>query len=293
MAAELSRLWRRRAPYQTFAYYAGALLVASGLVHAVIFLIDGGPWAGPVGWRKPIVFGLSLGVTTIFLSWFMSYVRVRPGTGWILMGMIAVCSVVEYVLITAQAWRNVPSHFNDSTPLNEIIWIGMGVNIALVWIASLGVTVLVFRRFQGPPSLALGMRSALVLLFVGNLLGGVIIGNDMDAFGQRGAESSIFGAAGQIKVPHAVALHALQVLPIIAWVSSFADLSEDRRIRIVAVACVGYAGVVIVNVLQTFGGVAPLELSVVTGTLLLISAALLLVAVAATARSLVRPRAIA
>jgi hypothetical protein len=57
-----------------------------------------------------------------------------------------------------------------------------------------------------------------------------------------------FGAAGVMKAPHAVAIHAIQVLPALAWLLSFAALPEPRRLGLVRVAVLGYAVVVVVVV---------------------------------------------
>ena len=35
----------------------GAVLVASGVFHVVIAILDGGSWSGDISWRKPILFG--------------------------------------------------------------------------------------------------------------------------------------------------------------------------------------------------------------------------------------------
>ena len=65
-----------------------------------------------------------------------------------------------------------------------------------------------------------------------------------------------FGAAGVMKVPHAVAIHAIQALPALAWLLSFAALPEPRRLGLVRIAVVGYAALVVVSVLQTVTGAA-------------------------------------
>jgi hypothetical protein len=61
MGARLRGYWLDATSYQRFLYGVGALLVASGLFHLTVFLVDGGPWAGPISWRKPATFGLSFG----------------------------------------------------------------------------------------------------------------------------------------------------------------------------------------------------------------------------------------
>lgn len=57
------------ASYQRFAYVCGALLALSGVVHLGVYLVDGGPWGGPISWRKPVVFGLSFGIAIVTLGW--------------------------------------------------------------------------------------------------------------------------------------------------------------------------------------------------------------------------------
>jgi hypothetical protein len=42
-----------------------------------------------------------------------------------------------------------------------------------------------------------------------------------------------------MKVPHAVAIHAIQVLPTLAWLLSLARLPEPHRLALVWAATVG------------------------------------------------------
>ena len=55
-----------------------------------------------------------------------------------------------------------------------------------------------------------------------------------------------------MKPTHAVTMHAILVLPAIAWLLSFVDWSEDRRARVVLTASVAYvvlaAAVAAVNI---------------------------------------------
>ena len=36
--------------------------MTSGFFHLGVYALDGGPWEGPVSWRKPVVFSLSFGI---------------------------------------------------------------------------------------------------------------------------------------------------------------------------------------------------------------------------------------
>jgi hypothetical protein len=78
-----------------------------------------------------------------------------------------------------------------------------------------------------------------------------------------------------MKVPHAVAIHAIQVLPALAWLLSFAVLPERRRLGLVRIASLGYAALVVVSVLQTANGLAPFDVGVAAAVLYLLGIALL------------------
>jgi hypothetical protein len=53
----------------------GAILLLSGLAHRGVQAVAGGPWDGPVSWRKPTTFGLSFGLTVISVTWVTSFLR--------------------------------------------------------------------------------------------------------------------------------------------------------------------------------------------------------------------------
>jgi hypothetical protein len=97
------------------------------------------------------------------------------------------------------------------------------------------------------------------------------------------------GAAGVMKLPHAVAIHGIQVLPALAWLLSFAALSEQRRLGLVRLATGGYLALVVVSVLQAAGGVAPFDVGVVAAVLYLLGVVLLGVAFVAALLALRHP----
>jgi hypothetical protein len=62
--AALWSFWTEGRRIERVCYLIGAALIASGLSHLAVFAVDGGPWEGPVSWRKPTTFGLSFGTNT-------------------------------------------------------------------------------------------------------------------------------------------------------------------------------------------------------------------------------------
>ncbi|MGQ0743810.1 MAG: hypothetical protein ACT4OS_05650 [Acidimicrobiales bacterium] len=276
MAESLSGYWRRRSSAQTFLYVVGGLLVASGLLHFGVFLVDGGAWHGPVSWRKPVTFGVSFGATSLAVAFVATFLSLGRRSGWVLLGLFGVASALEVAWVTAQRWRGVPSHFAREG-IDAVLFTAAGLTIGVIGIVLAVVTILAFRRLDAPASMVLAIRVGLVLLLVGQVLGGAIVANGT-AIDRPPTEAdlAVFGAAGVMKVPHAVALHAVQVLPALAWLAGFTTFGEGRRRTLVAAAGLGYGGVVAVSVLQTFNGLGPLDLPLLSAVLLAVGTAVLM-----------------
>jgi hypothetical protein len=100
---------------------AGALVALSGVAHLLVRASVGGPLTGPVSWRKPIAFGLSVGVALLSFAWVTSCLPERRATkplAWLIVVML----VVEVGLIDMQQWRGVASHFNLATPFDGAVF---------------------------------------------------------------------------------------------------------------------------------------------------------------------------
>ncbi len=80
-----TQLWSHVRPLtaqQRFLFFAGSLLLASGIIHSVIAvgaLASGEDWLGPLSWRKPVVFGLSFGMLSLTVAWVLLQFRGNGG----------------------------------------------------------------------------------------------------------------------------------------------------------------------------------------------------------------------
>jgi len=290
MQTSLFGYWRDARPPQRFAYVVGAALIVAGLAHLAAWLLVGGAWAGPVSFRKPTTFGISFGLTTITLAWVAGHLRISDRARWLLLGPLAVADTSEVVWVSVQRWRGVASHFNFATSLDTRLFLLGGAAIAVTVTVILVLTVLAFTAMQATPSMPLAIRAGLLILLVAQAVGGWMIQHGVGpASDGQTVGLTTFGTAGVMKVPHAVAIHAIHVLPALAWLLSFATLGERRRMGLVGMATLGYIALVAVSILQTANGLAPLDVGVVAAVLYLLGVGLLGAAFVATLLALANP----
>ncbi|WP_192809052.1 hypothetical protein [Actinomadura montaniterrae] len=251
-------IWADGRRVERLCYAVGALLILSGLLHLLVFAVDGGPWTGPVSWRKPVTFGLSFGLTLITIAWAGSFLDLSERTRRVLLGVFAADCVAEVALITLQAWRKVPSHFNMETSFDTAVTRMLAAGGAVLVITLVTLTVAAFRANPGTaPSMRLALRAGFAALMVALASGAAMIARGV-AEAQTGHQQAAYHVAVALKPAHFVTMHAVLVLPALAWLLTFTGRPEPRRVRAVALATAGYgvaaAAVVIVSAVRFAAG---------------------------------------
>jgi len=216
-------------------YWVSVLLFASGLFHLLVFAVDGGPWEGPVSWRKPVTFGLSFGLTLATVVWVSTLLKVRP----FIPALFTAASIGEVALITLQAWRKVPSHFNEETPFDAMVSRGLTGGGALIIFVTVWLVVAALRAGHLAPSMRLAVRVGSSTLLLALAFGGLMIAKGV-VLVREGDPDLAYATAGSWKLAHGVAMHGVLLLPLLAWSLTFTSWSERRRTRLVALASAGY-----------------------------------------------------
>jgi hypothetical protein len=237
------------------AYAVGALLILSGLFHLGVLLIGGGSWEGPLSLRKPMTFGLSFGMTLINVTLIASFLSLTDRARALLLGILAVACVLETFLVSMQAWRGVPSHFNVETPFDAVVAQTLAIGGFALVVVIVALTVLAFRdRALLPQGLRAAIRAGFVALVAAQIAGGLMIATGMRLV-FSGDPQRAYATGGWLKPVHAVLLHGILVLPSLAWLISRTNWNERTQARAARVGIVLYAFVVVGAVIASvFGG---------------------------------------
>lgn len=292
-------LWRTNRPL--------AALVASMLVALVAFLaglaLDARVVTGAPVWMKPAKFAASIAIYGATLAWLLSFLRERrpllvPIVSW----ATAVLLGGEMAIIALQAARGTTSHFNNATPLDEALWSAMGSMIAVVWVMAVVVAFLLWRYPFPDRAMGWAIRTGAVVSVVGMAVAFLMT---LPTPAQLATDSSIIGAhavgvadggpglpfvgwsttGGDLRIAHFVGMHALQVLPLLAWaLARFGPpwLTTAARTRLGGIAAAGYLGLLALLTWQALRGqplVAPdaATLAAAVGLLALVAAAVTVV----------------
>lgn len=259
---------------QKLLYIAGVLLLLSGLAHVVVWLFLGGEWEGAVSWRKPILFGISTGLTVLSAAWL--YPKIRPWR-WdaYLCGTFGFALVAEVTLITMQQWRGVGSHFNHATAFDKLVenWMTYLIVFATVVLAEFTRRSIV--SLVAPSDLKLAIRGGMAFLMASCLIGFAILfyGN---AQVEIGADPSTFGRAGVTKFLHGVAIHAIQILPLVCWLLAKVGIPLAGRTRITGFLIASATAFLMFSLVQTLSGKARFDVTF-SGTFLLFLTVIFLV----------------
>ncbi|HST71943.1 MAG TPA: hypothetical protein VLK55_05780 [Kocuria rosea] len=202
-------------------------------VSAAGLVVDPRELAGAPVWAKPLKFSLSVLVYSVSLAWLLTLLQRGRRIAWWAGTATAVLLGVEMVIIVGAAAAGVRSHFNVSTPLATTLWSAMAASIAGAWVAALLVAALLLRAPLGDRARTLAVRAGLLIALLGMALGFLMTSPTpaqlADFRGVAGAHTvgaadggpglPLVGwstVAGDLRIPHFVGMHALQVLPLAA-----------------------------------------------------------------------------
>jgi hypothetical protein len=243
---EARAVWTRGRTVERAAYVTAAVLTASGLVHLVVLLATGATWEGPLSYRKAMTFGLSFGLTLASLAWAQSFLTVRRRAA--LLGAFTAVSLVEVALVTLQVWRGRPSHFDFETGFDTVVSYSLAAGGGVIIVTVLGFAVAALKSTDLSPSMTLALRFGLVVLFAAMVVGAIMIADGV-GLARGGQPQLAYTTAGSLKPVHAVTMHAVVVVPGLAWL--LRNAPERRRVRAIQAAAALYtlaiAGAIVVS----------------------------------------------
>lgn len=207
------------------------LLMTLAVIHLALFLVclmlatvDPRLVAGVNTWFKPAKFAISI-ATYLFTAACLLTPLARDAVTASLRWLTALAMAGEIALITTQAARGVPSHFNNSSPLDGLVFSMMGALILVNTTAAAGI-LWMYLRHAPPlaPHLLMAVRLGLVIFITASLQGFMMVANGAHTVGAPDGARGIFFlnwslTHGDLRIPHLTGLHALQGLPIVAWLS--------------------------------------------------------------------------
>lgn len=291
-------LWLRARQLWRLAYESNRPLSVLGLLSLVstaattlLQRFDPRQLGGASLWLKPTKFGISIAIASFTLAYLLRAISVPATSRRRLAATIAWLTGLELVIIIAQAARGVGSHFNMATLLDAVLFQVMGAAIAIVTLAVARLGVYALRTQYQDRALGAGIRFGLAIMVLGSCVGFVMprpTPSQLQSL-RAGRATPVIGAhtvgaaddagdglpltrwstaGGDLRVPHFIGLHALQLLPL-------AGVALGRRLRtrqalaakLTRVLGWGYLGVFVAALLQALRGQPVLSPDAITCSL--------------------------
>jgi hypothetical protein len=252
------------------AWNDSAILTATSMGMLVAFLLsvagvvlDDRVIAGAPAWLKPAKFAISTAIFCGTIAWLYRYLNVWPRLLRFLAWFISLVLILEVAIIDIQAGRGVTSHFNVSTTLDGALFSIMGTAIALLWLASIGVLLALFRQHFDSATWGWSLRLGMLITVLGAAMGGMMVPPNPEQLaamrnGQRvlsvgahtvGAPDGGPGmpgvgwsiSHGDLRIPHFLGLHGLQIVPLIGWLLL---RRRDVRVATISIVAISYVGLI-------------------------------------------------
>jgi hypothetical protein len=254
-----------------------ATMVLLAVVATIASFVDPREVTGLNVWIKPLKFAISTAIYSVTLSWLLGQLHRMRRVAWIAGNVATVGLAIELVIITGFAALGDTSHFNITTPLHTAAWSVMAVSISVVWAMTFIVAIALFRNRLGDRARTLAIRAGALIALLGMGLAFLMTGPRGD---QVSNYQGIVGAhtvgvadggpglwllgwstlAGDLRIPHFIGMHALQVLPLFALALELVArrvprlTAETVRMRWLAIAAVTYLAVIGIVTAQALSG---------------------------------------
>jgi hypothetical protein len=219
MRALLAEIYRRDRVLAVTGWLHVALLAAMLLAMA----LDNRQVLGISVWIKPSKFAASIAIYLWTLAWLLVYV---PGPAWC-KGLIrwgaSLAMIAEISCIAGQSLRGTASHFNHATPADDGVFTLMGLAILFNTMLEALVLLLFFqRRVALAPAYLWGIRLGLAGTLFSAAVGGIMLAHGGHTVGAPDGGPGLglvnwSTTAGDLRIAHALGLHALQIVPLAGY----------------------------------------------------------------------------
>ena len=258
------------------------LLVAASMALLTIvciagLIVDDRSLLGVNVWEKPLKFALSTIIYCVTWAWLIGQMQRFRRVAWWAGTASAVLLVIELAIIAGAAAVGMTSHFNVATPFNTTLWAIMAFSISTLWVATFVVSIILFRNPLGDRARGLAIRAGAIIALVGMGLAFLMTTpspQQLDDFqGIAGAHAvgvadggpglPLLGwssVAGDLRIPHFIGMHALQVIPLALILIELLSRRVARlrdvtvRFRLVAIVTGAYTAVLAVLTWQALRG---------------------------------------
>ncbi|WP_454195837.1 hypothetical protein [Nocardia sp. Marseille-Q1738] len=300
--------------YPALSWHRPLMLLAVAMALLVVWsiagmVVDDRTLTGLPIWAKSAKFALSVLIYAVTWAWLIAQLTRWRRTAWWAGTIAALGLALELVIIVTQSVRGTTSHFNFTTPLNAALWEIMGSSIVVVWIATLVVSVVLFVHPTADHARNTAIRWGTVLALAGAALGFLMLRETPE---QKAAGGSISGAhtvglpdggpglpilgwstaGGDLRIPHFLGMHALQVIPLVLLAVELAARwmpvlrSMETRRTLVKIAATTYGAVLAVLTWQALRGQSVVHPDAAT----LVAFGVIAIAAAGSAAAALRPK---
>lgn len=191
-------------------------------------------------WIVPLKFEISVSVYALTIGWILQYVPIAKRRK--ISGTISLAMSLEIFFLNLQAARGVRAHFDLISNFDKFVFVVLSIFILLNTYMLIRLFIIYINK---PPILPKpylwSIQLGLFFLLLSSLIGAYISFQHGHTVGRNDGGPGLFflnwsTVAGDLRVPHFVSLHAIQVLIPLGWYLSLPQrrLGENLAHKLVS-----------------------------------------------------------
>lgn len=240
------------------------LMLGLFVVTVVLWIIDPRQLNGVSVWAKPLKFESSVALYFVTLALLAAYLPegIRNKASWKYATRFAVVAgVFEVIYIFLQAARGRTSHYNNSTPVESVMYGLMGLGALTLVAVSFYLGWLLYRDYRREKNDIFKLASAYGLM-IGSVLTLIVAGamsSGTTHFAGTPAVDAVripvLGwvlSGGDLRIPHFFATHVMQFLPLYGLVLQGKAMTVTRARKNVTNFSLVYSGAVLILFAASF-----------------------------------------
>lgn len=215
---------------------------------AIAFFIDDRTLMGVNTWVKPLKFSISIAIYIFTVGYLITLYPYSNRKKNIINNIVSWTLLIEMIIIGYQASQGVQSHYNESNVLSALLFLAMGIMIAInVLVMILFIFDTVRLKLKTTKSIQWAILLGWVILVVGSWVGGQMISQLSHNVGvvDGGAGLPLVNwstVGGDLRIAHFFGLHGIQIIPLFAlWVSKKWETTNRNQIIAVTIFGLSYA----------------------------------------------------